>query len=946
MKKGLSLLVAFALVFSLFQSVAFAATTPSEAGQKLKSLGIVLGDQDGNLMEDAEWKRQDVAVLLSRLMGQEDEAKNTPKSHTYADVRGTYYDGYLSWARENGYMIGHSDTEFGFDDPITVKEFLTVILRALGYDPDFSSGEVEELAVELGLVEEGTDFSANAKRGDTYVIIVTALDTEVAGTGKKLGTVLGLPGYEVVDPAVTGVTALNLKQVKVTFNKPVDKASAETLSNYKVYNANGTTDLVANGSASLQSDNTSVIITLGTALNNGQSAAKITVEGVKDTEGRTIAKFEGTFSAVDNTVPTVVGVKVVGPRDLEVEFSEPMKNNFVNDDFSVDNGGYFVTSVAVSGSKVTLSVGMDMTEGEHTLKVTGKAGSDYADYKPVPTTLTFTLVKDTTAPVATVLSVSPSIVKIGFNKPVVGFQDPNVLIRHTYNNETYQVLGSSQYVTANASNTEFTVDFGAADKPIPLGANNIYIAYKDADNGPFIKDRWGNKFEATSLAVNVALNTTKPTVKEVKFENAQTLKVIFSKPVESTSAQNIDNYTVKDSSGNEVTVIGAALGGAENNEVTLSFEAEALKGGSYSIEIKGVKDRELIANVMDTVTINLSVDDTIKPYVLASSYTEDSSDNNYWRIYIPFSEQMNAATLTKKNIQKKYSGAADYEDLGSDDSITVSADARSVVLKVKKGGTNPNQVPDIRVGFVTDLAGNGLSSFVATSGGTEDSKDGSFALDPDTISVSEVQAINKRQIKVVFSGRLSSVTTTGFAVYEAGASTAYTTLTLSSHSINSDNKSEVVFTLGKDMTTEAKSTNVGNQALRLVIVGASGTKSYLGAGLQDNATGVGFTDKIAPELLSAVVNATGTQITLTFSEPLKADTFADSTLNGFSVAGGRAKLNNVVDLGASPAGDTATIVLEGENFIKGVTVVSYTDAAGITDVAGNKLASFSNKKTE
>ena len=50
MKKGLSLLVAFALVFSLFQSVAFAATTPSEAGQKLKSLGIILGDQDGNLM--------------------------------------------------------------------------------------------------------------------------------------------------------------------------------------------------------------------------------------------------------------------------------------------------------------------------------------------------------------------------------------------------------------------------------------------------------------------------------------------------------------------------------------------------------------------------------------------------------------------------------------------------------------------------------------------------------------------------------------------------------------------------------------------------------------------------------------------------------------------------------------------------------------------------------
>src|SRR5690606_16694106 len=346
MKQGLSLLVAFALVFSMFTSVAFAATTPSEAGQKLKSLGIILGDQDGNLMEDAEWKRQDVAVLLSRLLGQEEEAKNTPKSHTYADVRGTYYDGYLSWARENGYMIGHSDTEFGFDDPITVKEFLTVILRALGYDPDFSSGEVEELAVELGLVEEGTDFSANAKRGDTYVIIVTALDTEVAGTGQKLGTVLGLPGYEVVDPAVTGVTALNLKQVKVTFNKPVDKAYAETTSAYKVYNSGENDDLVtSDGKVELQSDNTSVIITLGKKLANGQSDAKIVVEGVKDVDGKTVPKFEGTFAVQDNTVPTVVGVKVVGPRDIEVEFSEPMEN-FAEEDFTVDDGAYFVVDVS------------------------------------------------------------------------------------------------------------------------------------------------------------------------------------------------------------------------------------------------------------------------------------------------------------------------------------------------------------------------------------------------------------------------------------------------------------------------------------------------------------------------------------------------------------------------------------------------------------------------
>jgi len=954
MKKGLSLLVAFALVFSLFQSVAFAATTPSEAGQKLKSLGIILGDQDGNLMEDAEWKRQDVAVLLSRLMGQEDEAKNTPKSHTYADVRGTYYDGYLSWARENGYMIGHSDTEFGFDDPITVKEFLTVILRALGYDPDFSSGEVEELAVELGLVEEGTDFNANAKRGDTYVIIVTALDTEVAGTGKKLGTVLGLPGYEVVDPAVTGVSALNLKQVKVTFNKPVDKESAETLSNYKVYNSGATTDLAANGSVALQSDNSSVVITLGTALNNGQSAAKITVQGVKDTEGRVIANFEGTFAAVDNTVPTVVGVKVVGPRDLEVEFSEPMKDNFETDDFSVDNGGYFVVGEVVSGNKVTVTVGMDMSEGEHTLKVTGKNGSDYADFKPVPTTLTFTLVKDTTAPVATVLSVTPTLVKIGFNKPVEGVKDPNVLFRHTYNNGTYEVNGVAQYdsdgdnnpdtdrVTANANNTEFTIDF--TGMPIPLGSNNLYIAYADSNNGPFIKDRWGNKFEATALSINVTLDTTKPTVKEVKFVDSATLKVIFSEPVDEESAETTGNYTVKDSTGKEIPVLTATLGGAENNEVTLDFGPNALVGGSYTVEITGVKDRALIANAMETVTISLSVNDTVKPYVLASRY---AVDGDYWKVYIPFSEQMNAATFTKQNIQKSF-GAA-FADLGNDDTISVSSDSKSVILRIKKDTTNPNTPPSIRLGAVTDLAGNGLSTFVAISGGagTGNSDDnlgqpGEFELIADSIAVEKVEAINKRQIKVTFDGRLSSVTTTGFSVYVVtGGNPTFGTLTLSSHSINSDNKSEVVFTLSQQMTTLAQTSN--GDALKLAVDNATGTKSFLGAQVDDEV-GANVQDKIAPELVSVTVNS-ATKITLKFSEALDADTFAKSTLNGFSVAGGNAKLTGLDSTQDLLNGiDSDEVVLEGTGFIAGTTTVSYSDSASITDASGNKLASFSNKK--
>ncbi len=184
MKKSLSLLVAIAMVFSMFASVAAAAT--SEAGKKLEGYGVIKGNQNGDLLEDENWLRQDVAVLISRLAGKEDEAKATAKTHTFTDVRGTFYNGYISWAKDNNFMQGNSATNFGFDNQITYKEFATVILRALAVDTsDYS--KIGELAVKAGIIGSDLNIDEKAKRGVTYDIVVTALDKDVAGTGKKIG---------------------------------------------------------------------------------------------------------------------------------------------------------------------------------------------------------------------------------------------------------------------------------------------------------------------------------------------------------------------------------------------------------------------------------------------------------------------------------------------------------------------------------------------------------------------------------------------------------------------------------------------------------------------------------------------------------------------------------------------------------------------------------------
>ncbi|WEK53933.1 MAG: hypothetical protein P0Y55_15410 [Candidatus Cohnella colombiensis] len=221
MKKSLSLLLTIALVFGMFANMASAATA-NEAGSALQKLGVIKGDQNGGLMLDSTWKRQDLAVLLSRLVGKEDASKATDKSHTFKDVpKSALYDAVLSWAKEEGYMQGHSATKFGWNEELTNKQFAAVVLRALGVDTTSAEqyAKVGELAVAAGIFPEGTNFDAPAKRGDTYVAIVAALDTEVAGTGKKLGEILGLEGYANAELAVAKAAQSGATKITVDFNR-------------------------------------------------------------------------------------------------------------------------------------------------------------------------------------------------------------------------------------------------------------------------------------------------------------------------------------------------------------------------------------------------------------------------------------------------------------------------------------------------------------------------------------------------------------------------------------------------------------------------------------------------------------------------------------------------------------------------------------------------------
>lgn len=328
MKKSLSLLLAIALVFGMFSAMASAATpsTPAEAGAVLKELGVLKGD-DGDLLEGTVWKRQDIVVLLARLLGKEDAAAATEKSHTFKDVPKGYYDGFLSWAKAEGYVNGYSATKFGFNDELTVKDFAAVVLRALGIKNDET---IAADAVKAGIFAEGTDFAAKAKRGDTFVALVAALNAEVAGTGKTLGAILGLPGFPS-SATISSAAATGAKKITVTFAGAVDSAKA------KISVLNGSTALNAK-SVTFADDKKSAVV----EFNNNLAAAEYTVK-------------------VEGLTETALTAKV------KVEASKPTKIEFVSDKLVIDRANAAKASI---GYKVSNQYGEDITKEIAALSVT------------------------------------------------------------------------------------------------------------------------------------------------------------------------------------------------------------------------------------------------------------------------------------------------------------------------------------------------------------------------------------------------------------------------------------------------------------------------------------------------------------------------------------------------------------------------------------------------
>ncbi len=173
----------------------FALTPAQNAGNELESLGLIKGDQAGNLNEDQPLNREQAVAILIRMMGKTEEAKAMPSKQEFKDVPANHWAAKdLAYAKKQGWTNGIDGENFGVGQNVTLQQYLTFMMRALGQTGDNVYANAMKLAKEKNLLSKMSINKAETelKRGDAFILMSNTLGVQVADASGTLAAKFGL----------------------------------------------------------------------------------------------------------------------------------------------------------------------------------------------------------------------------------------------------------------------------------------------------------------------------------------------------------------------------------------------------------------------------------------------------------------------------------------------------------------------------------------------------------------------------------------------------------------------------------------------------------------------------------------------------------------------------------------------------------------------------------
>lgn len=910
MKRVLSLVLALVLVLGMIPTFAAEKT----GGEELKALGLLSGNENGDLMEDQTLERQEFAKVIAQLNGALDEAAAYVTPGTYADfdkVEG-WAKPYVAYAEEQGWMTGKTGNMFDPAAELKSQELLVVLLRVLGYDDTWS--KAFETAAEVGLVAE--EITA-ITRGDAFELIWTAVsEVKMADSDMTLGVHLGVlePVVVVKELAVNSVVADNARQVKVEFNQPVDEDTL-VAANLKVYV--GTSTTVTTWTKNVEGN----VVTLGLSADVPQDTdVKVVIKDVvaaDDEDAVKMAEYTTVVRMKDVTSPKILTVAASTSKTFTFTASEPLK---IADSELVF---HVLQNITVDGLKLvgkitpnyanntfTVELGTKLAVGNHTIAVTGL--KDIVGFAADTFNGSITVIEDKTAPsVVGVTYVDRTTIKVKFDEPVSSAGtftiDPGA-------NAMATTVGAS-----NSTKTEYTVTI---NNPNKLGLANVvrsilsYVGSTDMEGNVVTTAK---TFEFTANDDLVAPTAT------ISVNAANKVKVVFSETMSAAGT-----LTVKNANGAVVPGVGTlTLDTTDTTSKTyVSTGSVAQTAGTYTVELKDSKDNSVRENAILTMTASITTTDITAPVISAVVFKSGyvASPLAYGKATIFFSEAMDVASITNLanylvDVDGAGTGAAVQLSTVTGAAAAAAADGKSVVLTIP-GAAFAAGSTTVSVLAVKDAAGNLIDTNHFNVPKTVASTATPLAIvaHPDFASA-DYFLVARNKIEMTFNNALASVDPSNFNIYTGDGTSP--SLVGVAYELSSDAKT-VTITLNGNLSTDAFVSGDATGTARLRVVSGN-TKDIFGSAF---ATPVDLTttpgtpiytyysleDYVAPTISVATGTNTG-EFVITFSEQVNLGADLTALSNDLII---RDHLGNVVPLSGK--------ITFGTGSVTGTKSILFTDA--------------------
>ncbi len=919
MKRNLALLLILTLLLTLFS---FAESDTMTAGQYLKQLGVIKGDAEGNLNEKEKLTREQAITTVVRLMGKEKEALATKYAPTFNDVPAdSWAKPYITYAEMKEWTNGIKVGEFGYGQNLTTKQYVTYMLRVLGYgDTPYDKSMIQ--AAKLGLLDNvvATKGSAIIKRADVFVIMKNTLNTKPKDSEKQLIYVLGLlkdeaepakPEPKPEDkpevkpdskkPEVKEVIADSLKRFRIVLTAPIENVG--DYDNYSL-DSDGKAVIDSNSIIELANNNSEIVVTM-TKPATQQDKADLEISDI-------FAKKEKIkdIEFLDRTIPEVTGVDIIGKDKIKVTFSEPMKvdgdkdKSLINkDNYKIvdkDGDNFYVDKVTANKAHTAAIIEL-YSDMDGDVEVSVKNVEDYAGFTVIGKKAEVDFKKDDKAPkLVGYKAASLRKVTLVFDEDIVLMKDHNAF---------YHTNTGSIAETAKADGKDLVLTFAKGDE-MPAGTAYLYI------KGGAIKDNWGNTLDGKqSFEITVTTDKTAPKVDgEVKVTSQRKVEIKFDEAIEKNS--DFDVTLLKDG---DIVKVGFDET-IKDDVLTVKFDEDLF--GKYKLIIEGIEDD--MSNAIEKTALSFEADDETPPVVADFKAVAYKIDEKEQLLIVQFGEEMKESDILDK---ENYRLDGDFLDALDDIKIKTIDKNRAVQISVPEKQfdfTDSNLDKGnklLEIGKLSDAAGNKMNKFSVTV----DIENG----DKMDIALEAVRLISDKKIEFEIDGKLSDVTLKQFVVFSDGDRAKFAGDDVGE---TKDGNTLITFTLVDSVSTDPKEARL-KYLIRdkdsLADDDLKPSKNRYGQNLAGKEGDIA--DKCPPKVDKVVLIDDDT-IYVYFTEDLDSGYIAKKGKNGFSVGEGELKSASLHESKKN------VIVLNGEDFTKNSDVI-YEDS-NIYDLAGNEMQGF------